>query len=168
MSALDLSKLSPADAVAALRSYPRRYRSMLAPLSDDEDVEEIVQRAGPEGRSALEIASDTVRTWTVLAEALRRITITDEPVVHAAVVDPSQRDWQAPPEPLDVVLDLLDEGAEDLATAAERLSGREWNRAARVAGGATVTALEVVKEAVRVGHDNLAEIDSVLASLRTT
>ncbi len=164
---IDLSKLSPNDAVVALRSYPRRYRGALAPIEDDESIEELAQQVGPEGRSAVELAADTVRTWSVLGEALRRIQVDDTPVVHGAVVDPAQRHWETPVhETVPSVLEQLDDGAVQLADAADLVSGEQWLRRADVAGGGSVTAFDVVREAVRVGHENLAAIERTLSALR--
>ena len=164
---IDLSRLGPGDAVAALRSYPRRFRSAFAPVDDDESVEEIAQRMGPDGESALDVATDLVRTWTVLREALRRIQVDDEPVVHAGVVDPSERHWDQPPHGSVVaVLDQLDEAASQVADAVAGVPGDQWERAGRVAGGGTVTALDVAREAVQVGHDALGAAERTLAAVR--
>ena len=46
--ALDLSNLSPQDAIAALRSYPRRFAATLEPIKDDDNFEAIVSRPGPD------------------------------------------------------------------------------------------------------------------------
>ena len=164
---IDLTKLTPKDAVAALRSYPRRFRSALAPIDDDERVEELGQQAGPDGQSAVEKTADVVRTWTVLREALRQIEVNDTPVVHAAVVDPAQRDWEAPVrETVATVLEQLDDEAASFADAVATVPSEQWTRSATVAGGGSVTALEVVREAVRVGHDQLAAVEKTLAALR--
>ena len=48
-----LSDLSPADAAATLRSLPRRFRSMLAPVGSDDPVEERARRIDETGWSAL-------------------------------------------------------------------------------------------------------------------
>jgi len=165
--AIDLSKLSPNDAVVALRSYPRRFRSALAPISDDEGIEELAQQAGPEGESAVEATADVVRTWTVLREALRQIQVADTPVVHAAVVDASQRHWESPVrETVAEVLAQLDDAAAELADAVAAVPGDGWLRTAQVAGGGTVSALDVVREAVRTGHEGLARVEAILAALR--
>ena len=164
--ALDLSQMSPNDAVTALRSYPRRYRAALAPI-DDDNVEELAERAGPDGESALQKATDTARTWTVLLEALRQIQLNDSPVVHAAVADPAQRHWDAPArDSLATVLDDLQDGAEALATAITSVAGDAWGRRADVAGGGSVTALDVVREAVRVGRENLDAAERTIAAVR--
>lgn len=167
MNALDLSNLTPSDAVVALRSYPRRYRAALAPVDDDESIEELAARVGPDGHSAVELATDTVRTWTVLGQALHQLLVADTPVIHPAVLDASQRHWDAPVvETVDSVLEQLGDGAGELADEIERMSAEQWKRRATAAGGASVGALDLAREAVRVGHDNLAAVERTLAALR--
>ena len=164
---IDLSKLSPNDAVAALRSYPRRFRSALSPITGDERIEEMAQQVGPDGESAVDQTAHLVRTWTVLREALRQIQVNDTPVVHGAVIDPAQRDWESPVrETVASVLDQVDDEAAAFADAVAAVASGEWNRTASVAGGGTVTALEVVREAVQAGHDQLTAVEKTLAALR--
>jgi hypothetical protein len=164
---IDLSRMSPNDAVTALRSYPRRFRAVLAPIADDENIEEMAQQAGPDGQSAVELTADVVRTWTVLREALRQIQVADTPVVHAAVVDASQRHWEAPvDETVESVLTQLEDEANELADMVGSTASGEWTRSADVAGGGSVTALDVVREAVRVGHDDLDAAARALAAIR--
>jgi hypothetical protein len=165
MAPLDLSRLSPQDAAVALHSFPRRYRDALTAVSDDE-VEEIAHRLGPGGRSAIHIASDVTRTWVVLRDALRRIVVDERPLLHPAVTDATQREWEAaPPESLDDMLALLTDEAETFATEIERVVTGDWTRGGDVAGGGEVTALDVVREGVRVGHDGLGEITEVLRAV---
>jgi hypothetical protein len=167
MSELDLTRLSPKEAAVALRSYPRRYRGLLQPIAGDDDSEEIAHRVGPDGRSSIEMLSDVTRTLVLLGEALRQITINPTPVVHAAVVDRALRQWDAPPpERLDDALALLSDEATNLADAIERVSPDSWTRTGTAAGGAAVTALEVVRDAVRVGHDGLVDIETTLRAVR--
>jgi hypothetical protein len=164
---IDLTNLSPNDAVAALRSYPRRFRSALAPVAEDEGLEDLAQQVGPDGQSAVELTADLVRTWTVLREALRQIQVADTPVVHAAVIDASQRHWEAPvSESVAGVLELLDDKATALADDVAAVPSHQWGRSAEVAGGGTVTALEVAREAVGAGHDQLVAVERTLAALR--
>jgi hypothetical protein len=163
----DTSSISPNDSVTALRSYPRRFRSALSPITGDERIEELAQQVGPDGESAIDQAAKVVRTWTVLREALRQIQINDTPVVHGAVIDPAQRDWDAPVrETVASVLEQLDDEAAAFADAVSAAASGEWNRTASVAGGGTVTALEVVQEAVKAGHDGLSAVEKTLAALR--
>ena len=72
MSSLDLSRLSAGDAEVALRSFGRRYRAELHPVGDDDRIDEIATRVGPDGESALDVVSDVTRTLGLLA--IRRST----------------------------------------------------------------------------------------------
>ena len=163
----DVSSISPNDAETALRSYPRRFRAALLPIEDDPAVEELAQQVGPDGQSALEHAADAVRSWTVLREAFRQIQVSDTPVVHAAVADASLRQWEAPfRDTVGGLLEQLDDEAVAFADAVAEVSGDQWERRASVAGGGTVTALDVAREAVVVGHDQLGAVERTLAALR--
>jgi hypothetical protein len=166
VSSLDLSRLSGPDAVAAMRSYPRRYRSTVLPVPDD-DAEELAMRLGPGGVSALDLVVNTTNTWALLGQALHRVIIDDEPVLHAGVGDPNERSWDVPPG-LEVrdALDHLADQADELAHAIDRVHTGDWSRTGRLAGGGTVTALDVVRDAVATGSDNLRDIDAILAALR--
>jgi hypothetical protein len=164
---IDLTRLSPGDAVAALRSYPRRFRTAFAPVEDDENLEELAHAEGPDGVSAIETTAGTVRTWSILADALSQIRIADTPIVAESVVDPSKRNWEAPvSQSVAEVLAQLDLGANELADAAAALSGDQWTRRAEVASGGSVSALDVVKDAVRVGHEGLDHVERTLAAVR--
>jgi hypothetical protein len=166
VSSYDLSSLAPADALIALRSFPRRYREALRPLDDDQ-VEELALRPGPDGRSAVEITIDTVRTWTIQQEALRQIRLADTPVVHPAVIDPAQRAWDANvTETLDEALAQVDDRVAALVDEVERVGSTGWTRSATAAGGGSITALDLVRESVKVGRDNLVAAEKVLDSHR--
>jgi hypothetical protein len=167
MSSYDLSSLSPSVATAALRSYPRRYREALRPLADDESVEELARRYDDDGTCALDLVADTVRTWTVQGEALRQIDVGEQPVVHPGVVDPAERHWETTTdESLDQVLERLEEQATALADRADRIKGVGWNRTATSAGHGSVSALDVLRAAVRTGRDNLTAAEKALAAVR--
>jgi hypothetical protein len=167
MTEIDLSRLAPSDAATALRSYPRRYRALLQPIKNDDDVDELAHRVGPDGVSALQLLSDVTRTLVVLGEALHQITINPTPVVHAAVVDAAQRDWETPPpELLDDALAMFADEATTMADAIDRVPSDGWTRTGSVAGGGTVGAIDVAREAVRVGRSALADIERTLAAVR--
>lgn len=165
VSSTPQSPILPADAVVAMRSWPRRYRAALLPVDDEETIER-TGRMGPQGVSALDLATDSVRTWALLGRALHDITIADSPVLHPAVTDPAARHWEASVhEPLQSILDQIDDGAAALADAFADLPAADWKRTAIAAGGVQVSALDIAAEAVRVGTDNLRQIESVLAAL---
>jgi len=167
VSSLDLSKLSGPDAVAALRSYPRRYRQAVLPIADDPDVEALATRVGPAGHAALDLVVNTTNTWVLLGQALHRALVEDVPVLHAGVTDASERAWDPPPDTtVAAELDRLEDETGRLAEAVGAVHGREWDRPATTTSGAKLTALDLVREAVRTGSDNLAEIERTLTAVR--
>ena len=167
MSSLDLSKMSAADAVTALRSYPRRYRQTVLPIADDPEVEQLATRVGPSGHAALDLVVDTTGSWVLLGQALHRVLVEDGPVLHAGVTDAAERDFDPPPgTSVEAELARLDDEAQALADAIGRVHGREWDRPATTTAGAAVTALDLVREAVRVGADNLGEAERTISAIR--
>jgi len=168
MTGLDVSNLMPPDALAAMRSYPRRFHQEVASFDGDDSVDELAGRIGPDGESAIQVLSDVSRTWTVLAEALRQILFTEGPVLHPAVLDPSQRSWDTPPpDSLSDVLTVLDHAADSVTEVMSRVSGTaDWNRSAAVAGGGEVTALDLVRTATAVGREGLAGVHRSLEAAR--
>lgn len=167
MSELDVSRLAPSDASAALRSYPRRYAALLRPVGDDEDVEELAHRAGPDGRSAMGILTEVTRTFVLLREALRQIEVNPTPVLHPAVTDPARRHWESPePEQLADALTMFAEEANEMADEIDRVPAESWTRSGTVAGGESVQAIDVAREAVRVGRAGLDDVERTLEALR--
>jgi hypothetical protein len=168
VSSLDLSRLAPADAEVALRSFPRRYRAELASGPDDDSADELANRVGPGGMSALDVTADVTRTWGLLdAEMVRTLTL-DDAVLHPAVSDPSRRHWDAPTaETVDDALDQLDHEATGLVESMRLATNAvDWTRTASVAGGGTISALDLLKEAVRVGADGLEQVQRILVAVR--
>lgn len=159
------SHLSPSDAVVAMRTWPRRYRAAFAPR-DEQQIDEIAVRLGPDGVSALELAVQSVRTWVLLEKALHDIRLLDAPTVHPAVADPAARAWDSfTAETLDSVLEQIDDVSTSLADAIESMPSIDWTRTANVAGGDEIDALTVAQEAVRVGADNLRAIERTLSAV---
>jgi len=163
--ALDLSNLSPQDAIAALRSYPRRYGSALEPIKDDDNVEAIVTRPGPDGVSALDIAADTARRLDLMTAALDRIELADNPDVPPAAADATAPlDRASGATGLANVLQQLGSAAAGLADRATKVAARDWNRTG-TAGGRSVTAFDVLLEGVRVGADNLHRVEETIRAV---
>ena len=164
----DLSRLSPQDALVALRSYPRRYASELEGFVGDDTPDELAGRIGPDGTSTLQIVSDVTRTWAVLDGAFGQVLVQDDPMLHPAVVDARLRHWDAaPPDTVSEALTLLGHEADALAGRIEGvLAASDWSRTGSVAGGGSVTSLDLVRDAVAVGASGLIRIRSTLASVR--
>jgi hypothetical protein len=168
VAGLDVSRLTPEDGLVALASFPRRYRGELAPVKDDDRADEMAARYGPKGISALDVVSDVTRTWGLLGHELRRVQTQDDPTLHPATFDASARHWDTPaPDTIDEALVLLGAEADDLADAIRTYpTAQDWARPATVAGGRAVPALDLVREAVRVGADGLGEVTDTLAAVR--
>jgi hypothetical protein len=166
---LDVSRLSPADAVAALRSYPRRFRALLTPLDEDERADDLVHRAGSDGRSAVDHADHVARSVTILGEALRQVLVHDNPTLLPAVADDSAREWQmaAQPESVEAALDFLDVECNGMADTVERTPADAWTRTGIVAGsGREMSALDIVREAVRTGSDHLRAAERAIEAAK--
>ena len=161
---LDVRLLLPVDAIAALRSFGRRWRSALLPLPDDDEAEERCHRLGPDGRSAVDLANDTVATLASLSRVVDDLVHSDHPVVLAALMDPTARHFDGVTvDDVGEVLDLLAAEATALADRAARLARDDWSRTGTLSGGGgTVTVLDVVREAVRTASDDLRAAERAL------
>ena len=153
MSGLDVSRLSPEDAVAALRSYPRRFRELLTSV-DEQDVPAV----------AIEHADHVARSLALLGEALRQVLVQDEPTLLPAVADDSARDWaHAGASSIDDALAFLTMEANGLADAVADVPSDAWTRRGVVAGsGRSMTGLDIVRDAVRTGADHLRAAQAAL------
>ena len=157
--------IAPGDAVVALRSFPRRYRALVLPVADPV-VEARAQQVGPGGVSAVELVADTVRTWLIQREALRQTQVHDFPLFHPAVLHADERHWHTPVvESAESALEQLEDLAGEFAADVEAIRGDAWFRSGTIAGGATVTALQLLEAAVSVGADNLRQIERTLAAI---
>jgi hypothetical protein len=169
MTGPDVSKLSPSDCVAALRSYPRRFRAIVAPVGGDEKPDDLVHRAGADGRSALDHADHVARSIALLGQAMHQVLTQDQPMLPAAVLDDDAREWAVSGGALeaDAVLDFVTRECEGLATSIDRVDASEWTRAGTIAGsGATVTAIAIAREAVRTGAEHLRAAEAAVEAAR--
>ena len=155
MSALDVSRLSPEDIVAALRSYPRRFRELLTSVEPHDVPAE-----------AIEHADHVARSLALLGEAMRQVLVQDEPTLMPAVADDAQREWaHAGATSIDDALAFLDMEAHALAEAVGDVSSAAWTRQGKVAGsGQSLSALDLAREAVRTGADHLRAAERLLSS----
>jgi hypothetical protein len=165
---MDTSSLSPADAAVALRSFPRRYREATA-LEPGESPERMHEQQGILARSVADLATDAVRSLSLLDRALEQTTVTDSPALHPAVFERDRRDFSfAAHGSLDDVLSELDDVAPAFAERVERVAADDWNRTATTAGGdgTPFTALQVVQEAVSTVADDLRDIEATMRQFR--
>ena len=158
----------PADAVVALRSLGRRWRGLFAGLGEDESPDDLAHRVGSDGRSALDHAVRATRTISLLGRAVEQALVDDDAVLHPAVGDPSQREWddQALGGVDDTIAELVHE-ADRLADRVAHVSAQEWTRRARVAGqDADVGPLEVLWDAVDSAVTELSAAERTLREVR--
>ena len=98
---------------------------------------------------------------------LEQTLIEDDPVLHPAVADASQREWGDPGGTLDERLAELATEADALAERASRVTADEWGRQARVAGhDATTSALALLWEAVDGAVTHLKAAEATLRDVR--
>ncbi len=151
--------MSPADAVVALRSYPRRYRALLVRPDDDEGADVVTRRPAAGRWSALEHATHVAQVFEVVAEAVRALRLHDDPEVQVEPGLPSAGT-------VDEVVARVGAGAERLAGIVEELAGDDWRRSGRLPTGETVSALDVVRHAVHAGAHHRREAERAVNEVR--
>lgn len=156
---LDPTTVRPPDAIVAVRSYPRRYRRLLVRLDDEEGAGIITRRPGPDQWSALEHAVHVADVLEAVGRALERVRVHDDPSVDVEVGPPGQ-------EPVDGVLARLEAASEHLASVADAMAGKDWQRSGRLGGGEAVTALSLLRHAVHVGAHHRREVERVMSTIR--
>jgi hypothetical protein len=153
MSGLDVSHLSPEDVVAALRSYPRRFRELLTSVDESEVPAE-----------AIDHADHVARSLALLGESMRQVLVKDEPTLLPAVADDSGREWaHSGASSIDDVLAFLTMEANALADAVADVPAEAWTRRGVVAGSnRPMSALDIAREAARTGSDHLRAAERAL------
>lgn len=167
---LDLSRLSPADAAVALRSFGRRYRALLTTLGDEERPDDLVHRAGPDGRSALDHAAGVAESVATIGAALRSILVEDGPALPAGALGalaPPAVAARSDRREVEAVLDHLSLEATALADVADSAASEDWARTGMGAGdGQPQRALDVLRAGVAVGANGLRAVERALALAR--
>ena len=157
----DGNTVSPADAAVALRSYLRRYKSVLARPKDQElDADDPALRPGDDGWSATAHALWATIGINAVNEALHQVFIHDHPDISVPSIDP------AAPPPVDedtvAILDRLSLAAEGLAVATENATASQWKRVGETSHGDEVSALDLVRIAVHQGIHHLRAAERVM------
>lgn len=160
MAEFDHPNLSPSDAVTALRSFPRRYRGLLA--TDDDDPDGVALRRPDAGSwSALEHAAHVANAIERGADDLERVLRDDDP----AATDPAE----APPSgasDIESTLSRLAAAAERMVAAIGRYGAHDWTRKAHLPDGHTVDALWIVRATVQEAARHLRQAEQVIAQVR--
>jgi len=164
------SHLSPDDAAVAVRSFPRRFRALLAqPGGDDErvDPDELARRIGPDGRSAIDhlLAADAV--LALVDRSLEQARGDDDPALHPAVADLGGVWVDDAHTPLPALLDQLAATATACAARIDDVPADDWGRQVRVVErDATQQLLDVVRDGVDVAAGHLRSAERTLTAVR--
>ena len=158
-------EVTPADAVVRQQSFPSRWRAALAIHLDDPDPEAVLTgRPAPMAWSALEHAGHVRDVLHALDIRLQRIIREEQPVLPETHVTPPAG---ANEQGMAVVLAALTVSTDQLAETIARVPSSSWTRTARRAGK-TISALDLVHEAVHEGTCHLHMATETLADLRST
>lgn len=163
---LDYDTISPRDAVGAVRSYPRRYRSALGGFGANEDRERLIrQRPDPDTWSALEYTGHVADVLDLTAPSIRRIMVEDRPTLFFFDVDEQavERDYNG--EERTEILSVLETACADLASVLEGVDADSWRRTGVFPWGER-DALETARNAVHEGSHHLRDVEEVLARVR--
>lgn len=165
MDTADLARLTPQDAVVTLRSLPRRFRTTLRPV-DDDNLDELAERIASSGHSPLDHLVDADRSLTMLHQALDQVLHHDQPVLAPAVMDPGAREWPPVHAGLTTELSHLEATVTGFADVAARVPAADWGRTGTVAGSTDVEALDLLREAVRTAITDLRAAQRDLDEVR--
>ena len=156
-------KVTPQDAIVALRSFPARWRTALAVHLDDPDPEGVLAaRTSPTAWSALEHAGHVRDVLHALDIRVQRTLREDDPVLPATHETPPSG---ANEQGMAVVLAALTVSTDQFSQTIELVPAAAWSRRA-LRAGETVTALDLIREAVHVGSHHLRLATATLHELR--
>lgn len=159
---VDPHTIKPPDAIAALRSFPRRWRSALAFVADDPSSSELVRNRAGESWSALEHATYTAELLKSTGERVQRARREDRPVLGDRLSRPPTPGGDQD-DALDAALDAIAVHAPALADSLDGLPPDDWGRSA-ILSGREVTVLSLVQHAVA---DAAAHLRAAERALRT-
>jgi hypothetical protein len=163
---IDYDALAPGDLAVAVRSYPRRFRSLLTTFDDQEDEEALIRRkpdAGTWSALAYTVHVGDVLSWH--ADAVRRMLDADDPSIAWPSGDEAAWEAAANAGDREAALDRLAREAERLATALDGVHGDAWTREAEFDWGRR-DLLTTARNAVHEGHHHLRDVERVLAAAR--
>ena len=160
---LDLDTITPPDAVAALRSFPRRYRAVLT-FEDDEDADAVMRRRpDPSTWSATEYAAHVRDVFRLFEERIRTALRSDGAEVadwdHEAAAE--RYAGEAPAQ----VVEDLGVAADRLAATVTEVPDDGWDRVV-VRLGNRESVLAMARKAVHEGSHHLKDVEKVVRAVR--
>lgn len=157
--------VSPLDALDALQALPARWRAALVLRLDDDDPEAALKgRLPATGWSALEHAGHVRDVVHALDIRLQRVLREDQPTLPETHVTPPAG---ANEQGVAVILAALTVSTDQLSETIATTPAPAWSRSG-VRRGATVTALDLVREAVHESNHHLLLATSTLELVRNS
>ncbi len=162
---LDPASIKPPDAVAALRSFPRRWRGALALVAEEPGAEELTRRRAGSSWSALEHAWYVAELLDRTQDQVARIRAGERP--HLSDGDPRPRVEEAVEGDgdLEAALARIDERAPALARALEALAPDDWLRRGEL-DRAEVSLLALVQGTVASAAGHLRSAEQALRAAK--
>ncbi|HEX3394145.1 MAG TPA: DinB family protein [Acidimicrobiales bacterium] len=161
----DQDSVKPLDAINAIRSFPRRYRSALAALSRDDAFDALIRRRPEPGAwSALEYTAHAADMIDRFAPAIRRIQVEDRPTLP--FFDPQARvdDDKFNDRTVSRVLSDLETACADMAATLETVEAEDWTRTGHFDWGDR-DILDAARNAVHEGSHHLRDTERTLAEV---
>jgi hypothetical protein len=158
--------VTPADSIAALRTYGRRYRAPLTRFLPGENGDTLLRtRPEPEVWSALEYASHVRDVFEWYDRWIHQVLTEDHPLLEGMARNQAvEHERFIEHDPVEVA-DLLATNAERLAVTFENVPDDGWERAG-VRRGSDWTVLVFAGRAVHEGNHHLLDIGRVLRTVR--
>jgi hypothetical protein len=162
---LDYETISPRDASGAVRTFPRRYRSILLRLEPGEDPEVVLrQRPAPDVWSALEYTAHVAQTLDLIAPTIRQIINEDNPHLYAFDPDEQAHEQSYNEWPIMQAVGELESACADLSMAIEYVPSDEWTRKGSFDWGER-EAIDMARNAVHEGSHHLRDIKRGLSQI---
>lgn len=161
--------LSPDDAVVAIRSFPRRFRSLFVPPDDEEreDPDEIARRYGPDGTSAAEHLQAADGLLAMLDRGIAQARSVHGETLHPTFAGLATATWEDDRTPIPSLLERFAATAERAAARVDAVPTDRWGDEVPIAGQAeNRSLLDLVQEVVAIVADHLRRADRVLSQVR--
>ncbi len=174
------TELSPNDAAVAIRGFERRFREATgAPRRDDDnpdqtaggldletDPDEMANRAGEAGRSALDHVALAAGRLELAAAEVQAALVTDSHRVDHALAEVDVVHTPSHSKSLEVELERLGREANALAHTIEHSDGSWWLKTRTTDNGGTATPLQLVQATVAFTLDRMHAAQAVLREVR--
>jgi hypothetical protein len=161
----DDTDLSPADAVAALRRFPRRYRAPLTRLLAGEDTAVLRRRPDATTWSALEYAAHVRDVFGTYASRVRRTLDEDRPEFEGPTPDELVEAKRYNDDDPAAVAGELEANADLLASVLESVPDDGWERVG-IRHGEEHSVLLSARRAVHEGNHHLLDVGRSLRAAR--